>query len=78
MEINASAIRIFTVITVSHAQPQEYGISLKINAFVQLQKLSGLDHHVNALLVNMEITVHPAQPQDTGIQPRTNVYAEAH
>ncbi len=78
METNVFVTRIFTVTTVSHVQPQEFGISLKTNAFAHHQRQFGLDHLANAPQVNTVITALHARVLDTGTQQRTNVYVEAH
>ena len=60
--------------TVFHAQPQDSGITIKVNVFA-LKTESGTDKTVFALLDSMDQTVFHAQLQDSGITIKVNVSA---
>ena len=64
----AVAHQILLVIIVSHVQPQDSGIKVKINAHVQAQKLNGTNLHnsVNVQQESTENIVLNVQLQDFG------------
>jgi branched-subunit amino acid transport protein AzlD len=57
------------------AQIQENGTSAQINAYVQLQRLSGTDTNVFVIKICLEINAFLAQLQELGTPQRTNVFA---
>ena len=63
------------VLNVFHAQPQEPGTTVQINAFAQHQPQSGTETPVFAQPTLMDLNVFHAQPQEPGISAQTNVFA---
>lgn len=64
--------------TVSHAQPQESGITEPTLVTAHHQLTSGTEPNVSAQLENMDPTVLNAQPQDIGTLPPINAFVIAH
>jgi hypothetical protein len=63
------------VLNVFHAQPQELGTKVQINAFVQLQPTSGTETPAFAQPTHLDLNAFHAQPQEAGISAQTNVFA---